>query len=188
MDLTWGSDESFSFARSLGLVSSNGPHGYNVMSCEWTNHVSYSPGLIAIHLGKNKATKENIEKTGFFGISIPTPEHSVMASVAGKNSGRDVDKIAVLKDLGFKFFRAEKIDVLLIEGAVMTVECKVIKIVDLGDHVMFVAEVLAASANKDRFPLIYHKGKYWEVGERITKPDRDYLNRIDQLINKHSKS
>ena len=66
--MPWGSDESKQFITNVGLITSNGKHGQNIMACEWTHHVSYSPGMIAICLGEGKATGENIVETKEFGV------------------------------------------------------------------------------------------------------------------------
>jgi len=73
MDIPWGSDESKKFATNVGLITSNGPHGHNVMAAEWTHHVSYSPGMIMVNVGFDKATEANIMKTKEFGVSLGMP-------------------------------------------------------------------------------------------------------------------
>ncbi|MBI2110294.1 hypothetical protein HYT51_00760, partial [Candidatus Woesearchaeota archaeon] len=47
VDLPWGDPRTIKFVTNVGLITSTGPHGDNVMSAEWTHQVSYSPGLIA---------------------------------------------------------------------------------------------------------------------------------------------
>jgi flavin reductase (DIM6/NTAB) family NADH-FMN oxidoreductase RutF len=42
------------FATSIGLINSNGPHGHTIMACEWTHHLSYDPGLVAVSIGPTK--------------------------------------------------------------------------------------------------------------------------------------
>ena len=60
MKLPWNDPKSDKFATTIGLITSDGPLGPNIMACEWTHHLSYDPGLIAISLGFTKATVENI--------------------------------------------------------------------------------------------------------------------------------
>ena len=56
MDLPWGDEKTVQFITNVGLITSNGPFGDDIMSAEWTHHVSYSPGLISVCIGKSKAT------------------------------------------------------------------------------------------------------------------------------------
>lgn len=187
MDLPWGDEKTVQFITNVGLITSNGPYGDNIMSAEWTHHVSYSPGLVAVCIGHNKATLENIKNTKEFGISMAATDQNVMASVAGGSSGKNIDKIGALKELGFKFYKAKKINALMAGGAVLSIECRLLKDVELGDHVMMVGEVLESSLNKGKEPLAYHKLKYWKIGENIPKPQQEELERIKAIVEKHAK-
>ncbi len=187
MDLEWNDERTRQFTTNVGLITSFGPRGHNVMSAEWTHHVSYSPSLIAACINKGDATNENIRKTKEFGVNLCATEQSVMASVAGGSSGRDVDKIAALKDLGFTFYTGKKIKALMIGGAALNAECRLMKIIELGDHTTFVGEVLELSADLGRKPLIYHQGKFWKIGERIKKPLQEELDNIEKLVGKFRK-
>ena len=120
---------------SIGLITSNGPHGHNIMACEWTHHLSHSPGLIAVSLGPTKPTVENIRMSKEFGISLCATDQTILASVAGGYSGRQFDKISALKELGFQFYQGDSIDVLMVKGASLSAECKLFKEVTFGDHV-----------------------------------------------------
>ena len=187
MDLPWGDEKTVQFITNVGLITSSGPYGDNIMSAEWTHHVSYSPGLVAVCIGSGKATLANIQKTKEFGISICATGQNVMASIAGGSSGKNVDKIKVLKELGFNFYNAKKIKSLMVEGAVVSIECRLFKEIGLGDHVMLVGEVVEASLNKSKEPLAYHKVKYWKFGESIPRPSEEEMKRIKGIVEKHNK-
>lgn len=186
MDIEWGSEGALKFVTNVGLITSDGPNGQNIMAAEWTHHVSYSPGLIAICLGPNKATLENIRKTKEFGVNLASVEHSVISNVAGGASGRDTDKIAALKELGFKFYPGKKISTLMVEGAALNAECRLIKEITLGDHVMLVGEVVEAAFPQNE-PLAYHKGLYWKLNTNIEKPSEKERERIRAVLEKHRK-
>jgi flavin reductase (DIM6/NTAB) family NADH-FMN oxidoreductase RutF len=186
MDLPRGDDRTKQFVTNVGLITSNGPYGYDIMACEWTHHVSYSPGLIAICIRANDATCINITKTKEFGVNLCASDQNVMSSIAGNYSGKSYNKIGALKELGFKFFKAKKINVFMVEGAAMNAECRVFKKFKLGDHVTIVGEVVEASSS-GKMPLVYHNQKYYKVGENIAKPQQQELDRIKAVIEKHKK-
>lgn len=187
MNLPWGDERSNVFLTNVGIVTSDGPNGPNVMSVEWTHHISHEPGLIAICIGPKTATAENINATKEFAINFAATDQNVLCSITGKSSGHDVDKVKVLEELGVKFIPAKTIKALLIQGAAMHAECKLSKVVECGDHSMFIGEVIEASVNKDKEPLIYHKGKYWKVGAKIEKPSKDELDGVQKLVEKYRK-
>lgn len=186
MDLPWGDPRSNKFATSIGLITSNGPHGHDIMACEWTHHLSYRPGLIAVSLGPTKATVENIRATREFGIHLCATDQTILASVAGGYSGRDYDKIDALKELGFQFYKADSIDILMVKDASLGAECKLFKEVTFGDHVMLIGEVSDAIHNSEKESLIYNNGQYWSL-RSIAKPDEKTRQSIKDTLEKHNK-
>ena len=110
-----------------------------------------------------------------------------MASIAGNNSGKNINKIEALKELGFKFFKAKKIKTLMVEGAALNVECKLVDKVEVGDHVAFIGEVVEIHRITDKNPLAYHGLKYWKLNKTIPKPPQYELERIQKIIEKHKR-
>lgn len=187
MDLKWGTPESTQFITNVGLISTNGPYGDNIMACEWTHQVSYSPGMIAVAIGKNKTSEENISASKVFGVSLCSEEQNVMASIAGGSSGKEINKMEALKELGYSFFKGDKTGVLLVKSAALQVECKLKKKIKTGDHTLFIGEVVAIYPLEGAKPLAYHKTSYWRLGEKIAKPEKSEIDRIDAIVKKHKK-
>ena len=186
MDIPWDDERTRKMATCVGLITSKGKNGDNIMAAEWTFHISYAPSLFAVSIGKGKATAGNIKETGKFGISICAEDQSIISSIAGGSRGKNVDKIAVLKSMGVKFSRGKKTGVLLVENSAMTAECKLVKTVQTGDHKLFIGEVVEISGSSKE-PIIYHGGKYFKLGEGLQKPDEDTLNKINKHVKKHTR-
>ena len=186
MNIPYGDERCKKFVTNVGLITSNGPNGQNIMACEWTHHISYEPGLIAICLDPDHATTENIKKTKEFAVNIAALGQNILSSVAGSNCGREVDKIAALKELGFTFYTGKKTKVLLVDNAALSIECKLVKSIPLGDHIMFIGEALATKMG-EKEPLALHAGKYWKLETSIAKPEQKELDRISAIVKKHSK-
>ena len=66
MNIDHGSDVANKFVTNIGLITSSGPHGDNIMAAEWTYHVSYEPGIVVISIRDRRATYDNIMKTKEF--------------------------------------------------------------------------------------------------------------------------
>ena len=186
MDLQWNDERLRKFVTNIGLITSNGPHGHNMMTAEWTHHVSYAPSLIMLNIHDYDATYENIKESKEFGVNIAGFDQNMLVNISGTNSGKKVDKIKVLEELGIRFYKAKKIDTLMIDGASMNAECKLIKSEKIGDHIMLIGEVIEVSAT-DKQPLIYHNGKYWKLGEPMPKPKQEMLDNISKIIAKYTK-
>ena len=190
MDLGWGNEKASKFVTNVGLITTEGPNGANIMAAEWTYYVSWSPALIAVHLGGGKtakATSENIMATREFGVSIAASDQHVISSIAGGSSGRDVDKISVLKEMGAQFYPSKQIKPLLLRGAATNIECRLIEAKELGDHTMFIGEMVSIETDMAKEPLLYSFGKYYAMGERLHKPAQDVLDKIEQLKARFSK-
>jgi flavin reductase (DIM6/NTAB) family NADH-FMN oxidoreductase RutF len=185
-DIPWGSKEAHKFVTNVGLITSNGPHGQNIMAAEWTHLISYSPGMIAVCIGPGKATRENIEETKEFGVSITSTAQASMASISGTTTGKETDKITALKELGYKFYNAESIKPMMVNGAALNAECKLVESHQYGTHKMFIGEVIKVSIS-DNEPLAFHQGQYWKLTTPLDKPSDEERARIKELTEKHKK-
>jgi len=174
------------FVTGVGLITSNGPHGHNIMAAEWTHHISYDPFLIGVNIHPWDATAQNIKKTKVFGVNIVADNQATISSVSGNYHGQEYDKIAALKDLGYKFYKGKKINVIMVKDAALNAECKVIKKMKIGDHVMFVGKVVSFSVGKLN-PVAYNAGRYWLLNKNAPKPSDDERARIRAIVEKHRK-
>jgi len=186
LDIQWGSKEALKFVTNAGIITSNGPHGKNAMTAEWTHQVSYSPGLMAVSIMPGKATYENIVATKEFGINIASVKQNIAASVAGGSTGKEVDKIGALEKLGFESYAGKKINVPMLKGAALNVELKLVNEIPLGSHTLFVGEVVEVNADSEE-PLAYHGGKFWKLTEQIEKPTPEQMEKISATVQQYKK-
>lgn len=187
MDLPWGDEKTVSFITNVGLITTKGPNNDDIMACEWTHMISYSPGLVAVCIREGKATYENIKETKEFGVSLAATSQSVLANIAGGYSGHTYDKIAAAKELGFSFKKAREISVQMPEDSALALECKLKEIIRPGTHTIFIGEVVHAEKTTDKEPLAYHKGQYWKMSENLPKPSDEQRHEINQTVEKHKK-
>ena len=180
MDLPYGDTRNAKFITGVGLITTTGPHGPNIMSSEGTHLVSYQPGLVTISIGNGKPTWENLKATKEFGISLASEGQEQVVLVSGRNSGKNVNKIAVLKDLGIKFSNAKHIKAQLVDGAALHIEAKIIAEHLVGDHTIFVGQVLEATEFNKK-PLAYHQGQLLRVSP-VAWPAMP-----EELVKKHAK-
>lgn len=108
--------------------------------------VTASPKKITIAVNKDNFTTEMISKTGQFNISIidESADFSLFERF-GFSSGRTVDKFADFND----FSTAENGIYYINKGINTYISAKVLECVDVGTHLMFVAEVTEAEVLSD---------------------------------------
>ena len=100
--------------------------------------VASEPTRLAISVQKGNLTREIMEKSGKFNVSVLT-EDVPFETIRhfGMQSGRDTDKFADF--VGFE--RSENGLICLTEHTNAMFSCKVTEKIDLGSHMMFIGEV-----------------------------------------------
>ena len=153
------------FTTSVALITTVGKAGPNVMAAEWTMQVSSEPMLIAVFIAPHEVTHENIESTGEFGVNFCSDEQATLSNVAGAFSRREVDKLSFSL---FQTYLGDTIKVPMIKGSIINAECKLVQKYRLGDHTSFIGQVFAARFEPEKRPLVYHKGRYSQLGLELT--------------------
>ena len=74
----------------------------------------------------------------------------------------------------------------MVKNAATNAECRLVDEIKVGDHMMFVGEVLSLTGTSEK-PVIYHHGKYWKTGEQVMKPSKEELEKIRNIVEKHKK-
>ena len=60
----------------------------------------------------------------------------------------------------------------------MNAECKLIRQEEIGDHRMFVGEIIEITSDENIKPLVYHNGKYRKLGDNLPSPRQEILDGI----------
>ncbi len=158
-------EESQGFTTTtVALITSLSGERVNVMSAEWTIRVSIDPFLISVLVGYQRETYKLISESREFGISYCSADQGELAHIAGNYSLKDTDKF---KMGGFQTFNAKYIKAPLIRGCISNFECKVMDEFKMGDHAAFVGEVLNGYYDDEKSPLVFHRGKFFKLGDRI---------------------
>lgn len=155
-----------SFTTTVGLITTLGRRGPNVMSAEWTFNVSYDPFLIAVCVRPVDVTHAAIADTGEFGVNLPSDDQVDLIGFAGNFSKHQTDKLSSTR---FETYPSTKIRAPLIKGCLMNAECRLVHRIELGDHTTFVGEVVALSVDPSKGPLVYHQRAPRTAGPRISR-------------------
>lgn len=145
------------------LVTSTSGNQRNIMAAAWNMPLDFDPPKIAVVIDKNTYTRELIEASGQFAISIPCRAQAAMVKQVDSCSGREwqttpqADKFAAF---GIETFAASHIDAPLVTGCVGWLECKIIPEPHIQDtYDLFLAEVVATWAD-DRVFSQHNDGEF----------------------------
>ncbi|UCG35625.1 MAG: flavin reductase family protein [Candidatus Omnitrophota bacterium] len=148
------------------LVSCAYKDKQNVTTCAWHQPLSKAPAAVAVALAKKHFSSELIRKSEEFIINIPDWFLLDKVVQCGSLSGWDADKF---KATGLTPAKPKKlIKSPVIKEGIGSVECSLIDLKEVGDHFLFLGEVIYAEADSDCFvndiwdttkvDLIFHLG------------------------------
>jgi flavin reductase (DIM6/NTAB) family NADH-FMN oxidoreductase RutF len=96
--------------------------------------------MLGVCLSKKGLSGSLIESTGEFSLNIVGEELKEAALMCGRSSGRTVDKAA---EYSIPLEKADMIATKLVSGSKVAFECKLVSQTRAGDHVFYIAEILA---------------------------------------------
>ena len=120
----------------VGLVLVKTPTRSNAMTVSFFSEVAHHPTTLWVSIAKTAYTNTLIEETGRFSLIVLNQLQPQIALSCGSSSGRERDKCAALGlypgPEGFLF----------LNGALASTACSVREAVPIGDHVLYLADIL----------------------------------------------
>jgi flavin reductase (DIM6/NTAB) family NADH-FMN oxidoreductase RutF len=151
--------------RQVVLVTCAEEGRPNVLTVAWSTPLSFDPPLVGISIGKNRYSHGVISRTKEFAISVPPSSLLEKVKGCGTLSGRKGDKF---REVGLTPLPSRRLRAPAVKEGIAHLECRVVKEVEVGDHTLFVGEVVEAYADGRLFDgekfdpeaaeLIYHLG------------------------------
>lgn len=148
----------------------------NIITVGWAGTINSDPPMLSISVRKERYSHDLIRDKGQFAVNLATQKLVRATDLCGVKSGRDTDKFALA---GLTPERASVIDVPIIKESPVALECVVKKMVELGSHDMFIAEIVSVDTDEalldekgklvlEKAGLIcYSHGKYWSLGKEL---------------------
>ncbi|MBR3040082.1 MAG: flavin reductase family protein [Lachnospiraceae bacterium] len=153
----------------------------NVMTAAWAGTICSDPVMLSVSIRKERLTHEIISKTGEFVVNLTTEDLAKVTDYVGVKSGRNIDKFALKGDLKLTPSPSDKIKAPGIAESPVSLECKVVQVLELGTHDMFIAEVVSTDIDEKYLDengkfdlakaklLAYSHGEYYGLGEYLGK-------------------
>ena len=148
----------------------------NLITVGWAGNICSDPAMLSISVRKERFSHSMIEKSGEFVVNLTTEKMAKATDYCGVKSGRDVDK---WKETGLTADKSQIVSSPSIHQSPISIECKVREKLELGSHDMFIAEVVAVTADsayfdkkgtfhlRDAEPIAYCHGKYYSLGKQL---------------------
>lgn len=151
---------------------------YNIITIAWTGTICSEPPMTYISVRKERHSYDIIKRNREFVINLTTEPLAFATDFCGVKSGKDLKKF---ETLNLTPVPSTKIKAPMIEECPVNIECKVTKILQLGSHDMFMAEVVAVNVDdklmdeKGKFhldqalPICYSHGEYYGLKKPLGK-------------------
>ena len=151
------------------------PEIRDMVTVAWAGTVNSEPPMVSVSLRKERYSHGLISSSGEFVVNLVDEALAKATDFCGVKSGRDTDKA---KETGLALVPAEGMDVApRVDGAPVSLSCKVKQVIPLGSHDMFLAEVTGVAVRKDLLDekgalhlekaglVAYSHGLYHRLGE-----------------------
>ena len=116
----------------------------NMMTSSWVGICSSNPPALMTCLRKATYTHGNIMDKKAFTVNIASESLARFAAYVGRVSGRDTEKF---KETGLTPVKSSLVDAPYIREFPLVAECRVIEIVEVGSHTMFIGEIMDIKAD-----------------------------------------
>ena len=145
------------------LITASAKGRFNVAPAAWITPLSSRPPLVGVCLWPGTFTHEIISRSGEFVLNVPSIDLVKPVNYCGSVSGHDVeDKFSAA---GLTLAEAKTVGAPLIAECIGHLECGLINAYDIGDHTLFVGEVLVAWADSEAFD-----DEVWRLETPETRP------------------
>ena len=159
----------------VSCAEKGNPARKDLVTVAWAGTVNSEPPMVSVSLRKERYSHGLVEGSGEFVVNLVDEALAKATDFCGVRSGRDTDKA---KELGLTLLPAEGMETApRVDGAPVSLSCKVRQVLELGSHDMFIGEVTGVSVRKDLLDdkgalhlekaglVAYSHGLYHRLGE-----------------------
>ena len=131
----------------VSCAEKGNPDNRDMVTVAWAGTVNSEPPMVSVSLRKDRYSHGLISSSGEFVVNLVDEALAKATDFCGVRSGRDLDKA---KETGLTLVPAEGMEAApRVDGAPVSLSCRVKQVLPLGSHDMFLAEVTAVAVRKD---------------------------------------
>ena len=112
----------------------------DALACAWYSAVSFDPPLFAVSIAPKRYSYQMLKKSREFTANFLEFDNVGTIAALGRTSGREIDKFSAYR---IKTLPSTEIETPVLKEAYAAYECRIVKRHRIGDHDLFIGEVLA---------------------------------------------
>jgi len=160
------------------MVSCGSEEKPNIITVAWTGIINSNPPKMYISVRPERFSYEIIKESGEFVVNLVSEKMVRAADFCGIFTGKKIDKFDK-NNLHTEI--SNVVSCPSIEESPISIECKVDRVIPLGSHDMFIAEVVGVTVDdkymdesgkfnlNDSELVAYSHGEYFQLGEKLGK-------------------
>ena len=142
------------FATGVTIITTiENQHPKGITANSFTS-VSLEPPLVLFCLGKDSTNYQAFNVANFFAINILSNEQTELSNRFATFDGDRFDGVN---------WECWETGAPILNGAIAAIDCRKKELIDAGDHIIILGEVLCAEKLSEQDPLIYFNGKYAKI-------------------------
>ena len=130
------------------VTASNGQRRTGFLA-SWVQQAGFDPPMVTVTVGKDRGIRTLLDEQGVFAVNIIGRREHALVSHFGRGHAPDVDPFASLN------VSTGQTGAPILNDSLGYLECRVRGSLETGDHVVYVAEVVAGSLLSRQTPHIH---------------------------------
>ncbi|RKY57067.1 MAG: flavin reductase [Candidatus Neomarinimicrobiota bacterium] len=136
------------YPKLVTVVGAKSGEKVNYMAAAWHTYLSHTPPLYGVAIAPKRFTHDMIIESGEFNCNFLPFNKLKLINSTGRISGKDCDKIEILN---LQIEQGISINTPFISDAYAVIECKLKQRLNLGDHTLFIGEIVHTKEKGNAF-------------------------------------
>jgi len=145
------------WVNGVAIVTSRAGDQIHGLTVSAFTGISLDPLLVMISIGHNRDSYPFVKDGGIFAVNILRGDQTHLSDLFAGRMPEVEDRFADL------VYRSEASGAPILEDCLAWLDCRVTEEFVVGDHSIFIGEVLAADVVSEDMPLTYHDGDYIQL-------------------------
>jgi flavin reductase len=165
---------------AVSIVTTDGSAGKAGFTASAICSVTDTPPTLLVCLNRAASVYDTVFRNGVVAVNTLAPQHQSLASLFGGRTPVDQRFAAA------NWFRGES-GAPLLEGAVVSFDCRVARLTDVGSHSVLFCEVVGVADGTIASGLLYFDRAYCAIGKCSSELDRGEKHGSERLTEQPAK-
>ena len=146
------------FATGVTVITTAAAERLHGMTANAVSSLSLDPVMVLICVDKTTHTQRMLDLGGVFALNILSEEQEPLSRTFATKGEPEAGT------LRGQPFRLGETGAPILDGCLAYLECRVVNVMDGGDHSIFLGEVVSEGVEQEKRPLLFYRGGYHTLG------------------------